>query len=105
MSREEVLAKRSAVCRAANVSSEALLSPADEPPAKGRGGGGGGGGGGAGLPMDGGVAASPRFGHRHYPLALAWLDSGVGEVLDALRAYDVYQNTITVRKIGSITSG
>ena len=25
-----------------------------------------------------------RLGHRHYPLALAWMDSGVGMVLEAL---------------------
>ena len=31
-----------------------------------------------------GLPDQPRMGHAHYPLALAWLDAGVGLVLDAL---------------------
>ena len=31
-----------------------------------------------------GLPDTPRMGHAHYPLALAWLDAGVGLVLDAL---------------------
>ena len=37
-----------------------------------------------------------RLGHQHYPLALAWMDSGVGMVLDALRASRVDNGTLTV---------
>ena len=34
--------------------------------------------------------------YRHYPLALAWLDSGVVELMDFLRANRLDRNTLTV---------
>ena len=82
--RDEVLSKREAVCRAANVSTEALLGASDEKASRRQ-----------PVPMVAGESASPRYGHRHYPLALAWLDSGVGELMRALKAMND-QNTLTI---------
>ena len=83
--RSHVLARREAVCRAAKVSTEALLGLTDERASRRQ-----------PAPMEAGAEASPRFGHRHYPLALAWLDSGVGELMDFLRANRLDRNTLTV---------
>ena len=72
--RSHVLAMRERVCRLANVSTEALLGMADPRQRK------------ITVPMEPPeVAVQPRFGHRHYPLALAWMDSGVGSVMQALQ--------------------
>ena len=38
----------------------------------------------------------PRLGHRHYPLALAWMDSGIGLVVQALRASGHLQNSLVL---------
>ena len=83
--RDQVLGQREAVCRAANVSTEALLGATDEKSARRQ-----------TVPMSAGVAASPRFGHRHYPLALAWLDSGVASVMEALKAARLDASTLTI---------
>ena len=83
--RDEVLAKRAAVCAAANVSTEALIGTTDERASRKQ-----------PMPMSPGVGALPRFGHRHYPLALAWLDSGVGAVLSAMRDVGLEDNTLTI---------
>ena len=48
--------------------------------------------GGTGAPRE----RAPRLGHRHYPLALAWMDSGVGMVMAALRSSGHEQNTMVV---------
>ena len=77
--RSRVLALRQAVCRAAGVDADALLLAPRKP-----------------VPMEAGHAAAPHFGHRHYPLALAWLDSGVGELLGALRAANLDATTLTI---------
>ncbi|EOD24135.1 hypothetical protein EMIHUDRAFT_238963 [Emiliania huxleyi CCMP1516] len=37
-----------------------------------------------------------KYGHRHYPLALAWLDSGVGEVLSSLRSLQLDSSTLVL---------
>ena len=39
---------------------------------------------------------SPRLGHRHYPLALSWMDSGIGMVTAALRSSGHEQNTMVI---------
>ena len=83
--REAVLARRAAVCEVANVSTEALVALVDEKTSRKQ-----------PMPMVPGVPPSPRFGHRHYPLALAWLDSGVGSVLTSLRAAGLESNTLTI---------
>lgn len=77
--RSRVLALRQAVCRAAGVRADALLLAQKKP-----------------IPMEPGHSATPHFGHRHYPLALAWLDSGVGELLGALRATSLDATTLAV---------
>ena len=41
-------------------------------------------------------ARHPRLGHRHYPLALAWMDSGIGLVVQALRGSGHLQNTLVL---------
>ena len=92
--RTDVATRRAAVCRAAGVEPEALFGA--PPPSDDKGNGGGGGGRRATLPMAPGVTAAPRFGHKHYPLALAWLDSGVAEVLDALRVAGLGASTLTI---------
>ena len=46
----------------------------------------------AGAPRE----RSPRLGHRHYPLALAWMDSGIGMVTAALRSSGHEQNTMVI---------
>ena len=38
----------------------------------------------------------PRLGHKHYPLALAWMDSGIGLVVQALRASGHLQNSLVL---------
>ncbi|KAL1503726.1 hypothetical protein AB1Y20_012198 [Prymnesium parvum] len=46
-----------------------------------------------GLP---GGKRMPQLGHKHYPLAVAWLDSGVGMVMAALRSARVLESTIAI---------
>lgn len=41
-------------------------------------------------------APLPRYGHRHYPLALAWMDAGMGAILGALRQAAVETSTLVV---------
>lgn len=84
--RSHVLERRADVCRAAGVDTEALLGFADGADSGRR----------QRPPMVNGVAAAPRFGHRHYPLALAWLDSGVAEVLRALQAANLDATSLVV---------
>ena len=84
--RSSVLPRRQAVCRAAGVSTDALLASADDKAAGWK----------HTLSMERGVTAAPRFGHRHYPLALAWMDSGVGELLQVLTESALDATTLTV---------
>ena len=82
--RSAVVAARARACQLANVSTEALLPLAD---ARGK----------QAVPMaTPNAIPEPRFGHRHYPLALAWMDSGVGSLMEALRESDQWQNTLTI---------
>lgn len=83
--RSHVLATRERVCRLANVSTEALLAMAEPQPRRPQ-----------AVPMDEGVPMVSKFGHRHYPLALAWMDAGVGAVMSALRESHQEAQTLLV---------
>ena len=84
--RSSVLPKRQDVCRAAGVSAGSLLASTDDKAPGWR----------QPLSMERGVTAAPRFGHRHYPLALAWMDSGVGELLRVLKESALDASTLTI---------
>ena len=83
--RSHVQVVRAAVCRAAGVSAAVALD-----------GGGGERASRSHVPMAGNLPPLPRFGHRHYPLALAWLDSGVGAIMAALRRARVDAHTLSI---------
>ena len=83
-----VMASRKRACRLAKVSVKALLprTGTGAQGAQGR----------QPIMMDEAIESDPRFGHRHYPLALAWMDEGVSAVLQALRESGQDASTLTI---------